>query len=214
MNVIMSKPGPGGSLQNEDPDKTGGYHVYRPTGRPSHSSLACAGFRGQTELSELALWERCVASRRPHPLALVACGCRGLESFVAPSCRSFRQLCPSLEKPRPGFPFDVVVNASGGCLFAWFFVFFFPDFTTGLYCLRKEGRKEGKKYALSLLSLWGCGVCSQELSEVVRCVLWGESRGFCVLLFEHVLRLRCEVVEFFGVKDWERVLFRGRGRAP
>jgi len=97
---------------------------------------------------------------------------------------------------------------------AWFFVFFFPDFTTGLYCLRKEGRKEGKKYALSLLSLWGCGVCSQELSEVVRCVLWGESRGFCVLLFEHVLRLRCEVVEFFGVKDWERVLFRGRGRAP
>ncbi len=72
----------------------------------------------------------------------------GTHPFIVPSCRPFRQLCLSLEKPRPGFPFDVVVNASGGCLFAWFFVFF-PDYTTGLYCWRKEG----KKYALSLLSL-------------------------------------------------------------
>jgi hypothetical protein len=67
MNVKMSKPGTGGSLQKEDPDKTGGYHVYRPTVlfRRSHSSLACAGFQGQTELSELALSERCVASSPP-----------------------------------------------------------------------------------------------------------------------------------------------------
>jgi hypothetical protein len=172
----MSKPGPGGSLQNEDPDKTGGYHVYRPTGRPSHSSLACAGFRGQTELSELALWERCVASRRPHPLALVACGCRGLESFVAPSCRSFRQLCPSLEKPRPGFPFDVVVNASGGCLFAWFFVFF-SLILQRVYIAwgRKVGRKERNMR---------CLCCLFEVVEfaVKNCRRWwgvfcGESRG-------------------------------------
>jgi hypothetical protein len=158
INVKMSKPGPGGSLQKEDPDKTGGYHIYRPTvlSRRSHSSFACAGFQGQTEFSELALSERCVALRRPHPLALVACVCvAGWHPFIAPSCRSFRQLCPSLEKPRPGIPFDVVVNVSGGCLFAWFFVFFFLLILHQVYIGggRKEGRKEGKKYALSLLSL-------------------------------------------------------------
>ncbi len=86
----------------------------------------------------------------------------GSHPFTAPSCRSFRQLCPSLEKPRPGFPLDVVVNASGGCLFAWFFVFCFVLFFFFFFLIlqlvyigggRKECWKEGKKYVLSL-RLW------------------------------------------------------------
>ncbi len=68
---------------------------------------------------------RCVVPTRSPSLRVAVAGSH---PFTAPSCRSFRQLCPSLEKPRPGFPLDVVVNASGGCLFAWFFVFCFVLF--------------------------------------------------------------------------------------
>lgn len=159
----MSKQGPGGSLQKDDPDKTGGYHINRPTGRPSVRPFPSVPLvvsvrrvpRPNRTLGTCALRAlRCVASRRPHPLALVACGCSGLASVYSAVVSVFPPTLPFTRETEAGMSVWCCCK-SLWWLFVCLAFCFFSLFYNGIILLEegRKVRKEGKKYALSLLSL-------------------------------------------------------------